>query len=252
MYFEFDIEDKYILDNYTDEVQKNAESVLDEKKNGKILFFKDKEYNLAKYNKRKTMLPPVLFYKGNIKLLEEKSISVVGTRNPTELGKYNTKRISEILIKNEITIVSGLAKGIDKIAHDTARKREYRKLIGVIGTPLSKFYPKENIDLQEYIISNGLLISEFASFEITTKISFLRRNYIMSCISRATIVVEAGDTSGSINQAKHTLKNGKKLFIPHNVFKNPNNTWPKKYMEQFDLIFEFYSIEELLKLLSEV
>lgn len=248
--FDFESIDKKVLDNFTDEVEDKAESVFNISKNGNILFYKDSEYTLNIHNKKDTLLPPVLFYHGNISLLGIKSISVVGTRNPSDTGRNNAERIARFLMKNELAIASGLAKGIDQITHETARQFKYKRIIGVIGTPLNKSYPKENKNLQKYVAAEGLLISEYAAFETTTRLSFLRRNYIMSCISRATIVVEAGDTSGSINQARHTLKNGKRLMVPRGVFENPDNSWPTKFRNDYGLTFEFGSFADLQELIK--
>lgn len=250
--FDFDNEDKFILDNFTNEVEKNAESVFDAKLNGNILFYKSFNSPIKNSGKLGTFFPPVLFYKGNLNLLNMKSISMVGTRNPSDVGAHNAERIAKCLIKNNLVIVSGLAKGIDQISHETAKKYKYYNVIGVIGTPINRCYPKENSSLQKFVSDKGLLISEYASFESTTKLSFLRRNYIMSSVSNATVVVEAGDTSGSINQARYTLNDGKKVIVPRGVFNDPSNSWPQKFRKDFGLVFEFQNFEELQNLLSEV
>lgn len=119
---------------------------------------------------------------------------------------YNAERIAKILMNNQITVVSGLAEGIDYITQYTCADYNYKKLIAVIGTPISKYYPIKNKKLQKYIKFEGLFVSEYANFENTIKWNFLRRNYLMSSISNATIVIEAGDTSGTVSQARSTLK----------------------------------------------
>ena len=129
-------------------------------------------------------------------------------------------------------------------------KKGYKKLIAVIGTPLRKYYPKTNIELQDYIRERGLLISEYAFFENTLRWNFLRRNYVMSAISSVTIVIEASDTSGTISQARSTLKNKRPIFVPNNVFNDPNNSWPLKFKTEFEHIYKFESymqLEELIR-----
>lgn len=243
-YFDFEKKDQSIFSKYKIKYEENASSVFDSRINGEILYVDDEKFpNRLRELKN---FPVVLFCSGNVELLKRKSVSVVGTRLPSDKGIQNAKRIAKFLIVNELVIVSGLAKGIDSIAHNEAKFFDYRDLIGVIGTPIAFSYPKENLEIQDYVKNSGLLISEYAFFENTTKLSFLRRNFVMSAISDSTIVVEAGDTSGSINQARNTLKNGKSLFIPKSVFENQNNSWPRKFMDDFQKIYIFNSFEDLM------
>ena len=132
------------------------------------------------------------------------------------------------------TIVSGLAKGIDTIAHETAlSERGYT--IGVIGTPINEYYPKENKNLQDKIAKKCLLISQVPFYKYATepfphrKFHFQRRNMTMASISEATVIVEAGNTSGSLIQARECIKQGKKLFILDSCFKNPKIKWPLRF-----------------------
>ena len=243
-----DITDLY--ESINEKIIENANSVFDENINGKIMYFKDNDFPHQVFMVDEC--PIVLFYNGNRELLNEKSISVVGTRHPSETGVRNAQRIANFLAHNNITIVSGLAEGVDYITHDEVAKKGYTKLIAVIGTPLRKYYPKKNIELQNYIREYGLLVTEYAFFENTLKWNFLRRNYVMSAISSATIVIEASDTSGTISQARSTLKNGRPLFVPNNVFINPNNSWPTKFKNDYNLVYKFENYDELLKLILEL
>lgn len=238
-----------IFELINDNIKINAESVLDTEKNGNIIYYEDFDAPTNIFST--TESPIVVFYQGNKQLLYEKSISVVGTRRPTEKGVYNAERIAKFLMNNQITVVSGLAEGIDYITQYTCADYNYKKLIAVIGTPISKYYPIKNKKLQEYIKLEGLLVSEYANFENTMKWNFLRRNYLMSSISNATIVIEAGDTSGTVSQARSTLKNGKPLFVPNNVFENPENSWPTKFRNEFGKVFKFKNYNELMELLNK-
>ncbi len=244
--FDFSYDDKKILLKYSDEMISNSYSVLNNNLNGEILYVEDDTYPQKFRNIEN--FPVCIFYKGNIELLNYKSISVVGTREPSKVAIENSKRLSKFLMSNSIVIVSGLAKGVDGITHQFALDHDYNKLIGVVGTPISKYYPKENTHIQKYIEENGLIISEYANFENTLKWNFLRRNYIMSAVSDATIVVEAGDTSGTISQARSTLKNGRPILVPNNVFENPSNSWPRKFRSEYDKVYKFTNFEELKKL----
>lgn len=247
--FEFDKEDKFIVNKFSDYVKNTAEETF-EKYNNNIIYYEDEIFgdNLRLiYNS-----PIVLFYKGNLNLLNSKrSLSIVGTRNPDKWAIEDTERITKFLIENNITIVSGLAKGIDATTHKFCMEKNYKNVIGVVATPLGKYYPKENKKIQEYIENNGLLITEYPFFEPTMKWNFLRRNYIMSAISHSTIVMQAGDTSGTVSQARSTLKNGKKLFVPAKVFDSKENSWPQKFKNDYGNVYRFEYLKDLVNLIKE-
>lgn len=127
----------------------NAISVFNGE-NGTLLFFEDIDY--PKQLKEIIDFPIVIFYNGNLDLFNEKSISVVGTRRPSDVGINNSQRIAKFLANNNITIVSGLAEGVDSITQDYALKLGYNKLISVIGTPISKYYPQKNCNIYKFLI----------------------------------------------------------------------------------------------------
>jgi len=167
-----------------------------------------------------------------------KSIAVVGTRNPSEEGVKRTRRLVRSLLEDDFTIVSGLARGVDTIAHRTTIE-ERGRTIAVLGTPLGKVYPKENARLQDEIAKEHLLISqvplkryESVSNPVNNRHFFPSRNITMSALTDATVIVEAGETSGTLIQARAALKQGRKLFILESCFRNPNLTWPRKFEEQ--------------------
>jgi len=176
----------------------------------------------------------LFYYKGNLDLLNSKSISVVGAREVTESGRIRAERLARELCQAGFIIVSGLAKGVDTAALTSAIKSG-GKTIAVIGTPIDKYYPKENVDLQKFIAEDNLLISQvpFYRYEIepftSHKHYFPRRNATMAAISEATVIVEASDTSGTLTQARACIQQGKKLFILDSCFKNNNITWPSHY-----------------------
>lgn len=179
----------------------------------------------------------LLYYQGNWDLVGSKCISVVGTRNPSEEGIKRTKKLVKYLVENDFTIVSGLAKGIDTVAHKTAIELGGRT-IAVIGTPLSHQYPKENATLQSKIASDHLLISQvpFCHYEHQdfkmNRFFFPERNVTMSALSVGTIIVEAGETSGTLIQARAALAQNRKLFILDNCFQNKELSWPKKFEDK--------------------
>lgn len=176
----------------------------------------------------------VLYYEGNWELVETPSVAIVGTRSPSDEGALNAGRIAHSLSKAGYTIVSGLAKGIDTAAHMAAIAAG-GKTIAVIGTPLTESYPKENRSLQEEIAKRFLVISQvpFLRYQNqnyrTNRLFFPARNVTMSAITQATIIVEAGNTSGTLVQARAALAQGRKLFILESCFRKPELTWPQRF-----------------------
>lgn len=184
---------------------------------------------------RKVDYPTELFYyKGNLDLLSSRSISIVGARKVSSDGIKRAIKLTQGLIEEGFTIVSGLAQGVDTVAHETSIKCK-GKTIGVIGTPIDEYYPKENRSLQDQIGKDFLLISQVPFYRykmepfMAHKSNFPRRNKTMAAISEATVIVEASDTSGSLTQARSCLKQGKKLFILDSCFKHKNLSWPHNY-----------------------
>ncbi|MDQ8942082.1 DNA-processing protein DprA [Acinetobacter soli] len=177
----------------------------------------------------------LFYYKGWLDLIyTPKRIAIVGTRNPTEEGIIRTRKLTKLLVEQGYTIFSGLAKGVDTIAHKTAIENN-GCTVAVIGTPIIDYYPPENKELQDYIAEKYLLVSQVPikryheqNFKFN-KIFFPERNATMSALSQATVIVEAGETSGSLIQARAALKQGRKLFILESCFNNPNISWPRKY-----------------------
>lgn len=180
----------------------------------------------------------MIYYKGCLELLSTpKRIAIVGTRNPTDEGARRARKLSRQLVEVGYTIFSGLARGIDTVAHQTAIEFG-GNTVAVIGTPITEYYPQENKELQDYIANNHLLISQVPikryheqNFRVN-RIFFPERNATMSALSQATVIVEAGETSGSLIQARAALSQGRKVFILDSCFNNPKITWPQKYAEK--------------------
>lgn len=195
----------------------------------------------------------LLYYQGNWDLVYKRGVSVVGTRNPSANGIKRARKLVRELVAQNFTIFSGLAKGIDTIAHKTAIE-QHGETVAVVGTPLWKYYPTENTELQKLIAKKYLLISQVpvVSYKDTginiTRTFFPERNKTMSALTEATIVVEAGETSGTLVQAKFALKQGRKVFILNNNFENPKLTWPAK-LEKAGAI-RVFSTEDILNQLT--
>lgn len=182
----------------------------------------------------------ILYYIGDINLLDTKCISIVGTRNATNQGVLRAKKLAKLLVEQGFTIVSGLAAGIDTAVHTQAILSGGRT-IGVLGTPIDKYYPRENRQLQDEIKQGHLLISQVPFFfhnqNIATnpklnRMFFPRRNVTIAAISMGTVIVEASETSGTLTQARACIAQGKKLFLLNSLFENDSITWPTTYAKK--------------------
>lgn len=192
--------------------------------------------------------PLFLFMRGNVRLAHLPTVAVVGTRNPTEEGEKRAYLLSALLGKYRIVVASGLARGIDRAAHKGAL--DYNNpTIAVIGTPLTKVYPKEHSLLQEEIAEKGLVISQFPPSSPVHRWHFPLRNAVMSGLSLATIVVEAGETSGSLVQADYALKQGRLVLIPKSAVDNEKLQWPRKFLLRG--AHQFSKIDQLLQILHQ-
>ena len=179
----------------------------------------------------------LLYYRGWWDLIESpKRIAVVGSRHPSDKGIRRAKKLVQQLVQADYTIVSGLAQGIDTVAHTTALQFGGRT-IAVIGTPITDYYPVDNKELQDRIAHDYLLISQVPIWRFSTqdyrmnRLFFPERNATMSAVSQATVIVEASNTSGTLAQARAALHQGRKLFILDNCFLDSELTWPKRFQE---------------------
>jgi len=191
--------------------------------------------------------PKNIFYKGTMEIpIPCPRVSIIGSRGASEKGLSEAREISKILIENGVVIVGGFAKGIDTVGHKTAIEHGGRT-IAVIGTPLNKVYPKENSELQDEIMKNHLVISQYPVGHPTTPKDFVLRNRTMALISDATVIVEAGESSGSLHQGWETLRLGRPLFIGKSVVNNKELDWPEEMMKYGAM--EFSNPSDILEVL---
>jgi DNA processing protein len=176
----------------------------------------------------------MLYFQGWWDLVESMSVALVGTRKPTERGLKDAAGLARQLVEDKYTVVSGLADGIDTVAHRTAIECG-GTTIAVIGTPLSRSYPEDNSELQKQIAREYLLISQvpvvrYAQQDWRYNRSFFpQRNITMSALTNATVIVEASDTSGTLMQARAALQQKRKLFILDGCFADPKLKWPRLF-----------------------
>ncbi len=161
--------------------------------------------------------PLVLYIRGTLDSGDAISLAMVGTRAPTWYGRAQTERFARLLAARDIAVTSGLARGIDTIAHETTLQAGGRT-IAVIGSGLRNIYPSENARLADRVGSEGALCSEFCLHASPNPRNFPRRNRIISGLSRGVLVVEAGSRSGALITADWALEQGREVFaIPGRI-----------------------------------
>lgn len=161
--------------------------------------------------------PLVLYYKGDLNLLNTTCVGVVGTRRYTRYGERVTEKYCEKLAQNDITIVSGFAEGIDSIASKTAIKNN-GKTIAIIGSGLNCIYPKSNIKFAEEVAQKGLIMSEYPPYMQAQTFHFPQRNRLIASCSQCLLITEAGLKSGVMYTKDYALEYGKEVFIvPGNI-----------------------------------
>lgn len=169
--------------------------------------------------------PPMLFVRGSL-IAADRAIAVVGTRDASPEGLQQAGRLSRELAGRNVTIISGLAHGIDTAAHEAALGAGGRT-IAVMGTGINTIYPPQNRDLAQDIVQHGALVSQFWPDAPPTRYSFPMRNVVMSGMAAGTVVIEASSTSGARMQARIALEHGKRLFLIESLVMQQD--WARKY-----------------------
>jgi DNA processing protein len=156
--------------------------------------------------------PPLLFVRGALTDADERSVAVVGTRRATDAGLAHARGVAAGLVDAGYTVISGLAAGVDTAAHLGALERGGRT-VAVIGTGLRRAYPAANAPLQQRIAAEAAVVSQFWPNASPSKRTFPIRNVVMSGLARATVVIEASETSGARMQARFALAHGRPVFL---------------------------------------
>jgi DNA processing protein len=161
--------------------------------------------------------PPVLYVRGNVLPEDEWAVAIVGTRRVTAYGRQVADEVATTLARNGVTVVSGLARGVDSIAHQAALNADGRTL-AVLGNGVDIIYPPENRQLASRIMEHGALVSDYPLGTQPDGINFPPRNRIISGLSRAVIIIEAGETSGALITATFAAEQGRDVFaVPGNI-----------------------------------
>ncbi len=181
----------------------------------KILTWNDADY--PSHLKEIDQPPPVLYVRGELSAEDQWAVAIVGTRAVTSYGRQVTEELATALAQNGVTVVSGLARGVDAVAHSAALKAGGRTL-AVLGSGLDRIYPAEHRQMAEKIVLQGALISDYAPGTPPESANFPPRNRIISGLSLAVVVVEAGDTSGALITAEFAVEQARDVFaVPGNI-----------------------------------
>lgn len=160
--------------------------------------------------------PNPLYYVGNLRLADQRCIAIVGSRKATEYGHWAAEKLARRLAECGVTVVSGMAKGIDTCAHKGALSAG--GTIAVLGCGIDICYPASNRQLRKEIASAGLIVSEYPEGTNPTRYTFPRRNRIISGLSEATVVVQAGNNSGALITAELAADQGRAVYaVPGNI-----------------------------------
>lgn len=174
---------------------------------------------------------PTLWYSGDLSLVRQPCVAVVGARRASPAGRLRAAEVARALAQRGIVVVSGLAEGIDVTAHESAIAAGGRT-IAVIGTPIDRAYPAAHAGLQEQIYTDHLLISSFAPGARVFASNFPQRNRLMAAISDATVIIEAGESSGTLHQASECRSDrlNRWLFIDRSQVGRSDLAWPSTFL----------------------
>lgn len=193
--------------------------------------------------------PKALYVVGHSEWLRHSpKVSVVGSRDASPAGLKRAAKLARILVSHGAIVVSGLAEGIDAAAHHATIDAGGRT-IAVIGTPLTDTYPAKHRALQQILTRDHLVVSQFSSPQPTSRRNFPMRNRTMALISDASVIVEAGEGSGSLSQGWEALRLGRPLFLMKSILDRGGLTWPRTMLQYGAMILD--APDQLLAQLPE-
>jgi DNA processing protein len=179
--------------------------------------------------------PPLLFVAGSLTPADRRAVAVIGTRQPTDVGRELARSTAEALARAGFTVVAGLATGIDAEAHRAVLGLPggSARTLAVLGTGLAVVYPAEHAELQAEIAAKGGLVSQFWPDAQPTRNSFPARNAVMSGLTLGSVIVEAGEHSGTRIQARHALAQGRVVVLMPPVMAS---AWASELAEQSGVV----------------
>ncbi|HEX5942092.1 MAG TPA: DNA-processing protein DprA [Anaerolineales bacterium] len=191
--------------------------------------------------------PPVLYIRGEYLPDDLFAVAIVGTRRVTAYGRQITEELARYLGSNGITVVSGLARGVDAIAHQSALKAGGRT-IGILGSGVDKIYPPEHRGLAEKMMESGEIVSDYAPGTPPDASNFPPRNRIISGLSLAIVVIEAGETSGALITAEFAAEQGREVFAVPGSILAPQSKGTNKLIQNGAL--PLLSVNDLMQALN--
>jgi DNA processing protein len=192
---------------------------------------------------------PSLWCAGDLDLIQSCVVAVVGTREVSPDGAARARKLGRQLAQNNVVVMSGLARGVDTEVLTSAVEHGGR-VIAVIGTPVDRAYPAENTALQQEIAAKHLLISQFAPGARVFKGNFPERNKLMAALSDATVIIEAGETSGTLHQAVECVRLGRRLFIARSLMDDPHLQWPARF-RHYPNVSTMTAVEDVISGIAE-
>jgi DNA processing protein len=211
----------------------------------KILTWEDETY--PQRLKEIDQPPPVLYIRGDYLPDDLFAVAIVGTRRVTAYGRQITEELARYLGSNGITVVSGLARGVDAIAHQSALKAGGRT-IGILGSGVDKIYPPEHRGLAEKMMESGAIVSDYAPGTPPDASNFPPRNRIISGLSLAIVVIEAGETSGALITAEFAAEQGREVFAVPGSILAPQSKGTNKLIQNGAL--PLLSVNDLMQALN--
>lgn len=190
-------------------------------------------------------LPPFLFYRGELEDDDAYSVAVVGTRVPSDEGVARARKMATRLAQHGVTVLSGLARGIDTAAHEATLEAGGRT-IAVLGSGIRKVYPRENDELAARVAAAGAVVSQFWPDSPPTSYTFPRRNIVMSGMGQGTVVIEASSTSGAKLQARYAIEHGKQVFLLSSLV--TSRDWARRYLGR-PRVYEVSDVDDIIRFL---
>jgi DNA processing protein len=195
--------------------------------------------------------PKRLFAAGDVDMFRHAPrVSVVGSHKASAEGLCRARRLSTLFSSRGIIVVSGLADGIDAAAHIAALDAN-GKTVAVLDTPLDEVHPKRNEALQQRLIQEQLVLSQFPSGIPVQRGNFPLRNRTMALVSDVTVIIEAGEGSGSLSQGWEALRLGRPLFIAKSAVDDASLTWPREMLNYGAYVLSDETLDELFALLPD-
>lgn len=205
---------------------------------GKLCSLEDKDY--PRNLKKSSTPPPILFYKGHLENLSDKSLALVGTVDPTEDGLKRARKFAKLCTLNGIQVISGLARGVDTESHRTTLING-GITYAVVAYGIDHCYPPENKELFDEIIKKGAVISQFQTGTKPLRWMFPARNETMCTLSMGTVIIEAEEGCGSLIQARYSFKHQRRVFLLNSNL-NDNQKWASNLIENGALVVKDFEV----------